>query len=376
MKPPWSNQFDIGSHLLRIGDVIRPEGQLPLAAAAMMKTAYYLDDDMACDISDFETASASVKSAYIHVCEERITTCPSSSELGHAVTGCWMLDVCLDYFITSNPFIEELKTALQQLPALVDDVPTHVALIVDMFKHVLWRQFPSSNDALSSHAACGCDNCTQQWTDFESMSSRRLRRLEFLSTLEWVLGLESSTSPPELKKKRTESLCSQKVATSESLHQFYCLQHAATVDKFMLLVSQLPVQLRQSILSANFQYLLPHHSSTPEEIDAMLLQFKHMLLESPLGGPTYLQRPPVVITIAKSVVDGFTPVPIADKLLNDILDCIRSILPPSAPELKVHDLTTDVVERCSCLFLRKEVRKYVTVSSSTSSSNDNDRDNV
>lgn len=117
MKPRWSDQFPLG------------RAQFPLFAHATppfvdYRTSYYLDNrDYAVPTDEKPSTLVSLTTALVH---SRPLPAPMSRQT------CWILDICLDYFITSNPYRLELES-------LIDDTK-HLETIISAYSSLAYRQ--------------------------------------------------------------------------------------------------------------------------------------------------------------------------------------------------------------------------------------------
>ena len=74
-----------------------------------------------------------------------------------------------------------------------------------------------------------------------------------------------------------------------------------------------------------------------------------------------MRRAPAAVTIARSVADGFTPDAGGESewLLQLVVRAVEELLPERACRLQTHDLTADLLGRCSRLFLHPKAAALV-----------------
>ena len=183
VKPSWSLQFGVGSHRFTVGN-IRHNGttaavdkikhvsssscsyntvsnnDTPLIAAISTNHAYYLGDHFICDdedmvptdkidiifnvvelTSDYSTFISPSENNYSSSSNTNYNSSSDSNSYSNSDSGPWMLDICLDYFSTYNPFILELQRLL---------TPYLSAFNLTSITHLLPKPLPSTAFTLSS----------------------------------------------------------------------------------------------------------------------------------------------------------------------------------------------------------------------------------
>jgi hypothetical protein len=372
-KPSWCDQFPIGKYRLRVGDitVFDQKGsscdQRP--CVHLENVPYYLDDDTACDEADFATNS-SVEPALLllEVCSVNDGICVDDSNTAMILTNDvgagpssvmkpWLLDICLDYFSVANPFLCELQEKLAKI-CCEKDCADWLKTIVGIFRLPAWRQFSSvGNDTQS----CECEACSDVRSG-STFSRRKLRRQQFLDSLR--AHLEINVTPQKSKRRRQEG----QVGVSD-LQRFYCICHEPLLQHFHQILPWLCPNVREYIFDSNFQLLLPHHISDGRQIDILLNCMIETLLNSQYGtineNGKRIVVPPVAITIARSMDDGFTPKDIVETLLNKVVAAIqdvfgnRTIGEDQRLSLSLFDLTSNPCEQCVSLFLNSKAKNCV-----------------
>lgn len=94
VRSDWSHQLKDGVYEFKIGEANS-------RAVTTLASSYYFDEGLVydeIDLSDIATVS--------------LTVCTSSSSSIVFPSQAWILDICLDFFSTANPFIKELEELL------------------------------------------------------------------------------------------------------------------------------------------------------------------------------------------------------------------------------------------------------------------------
>ena len=108
VRSPWSRQFGDGDYSFLVGDVRRPPG-LPPRVGVSLRHPYYLDDRAHVE----EESLINSRPVLLRVTDGQVAPPPSDRP--------WVLDICLDYFSTCNPFLDEL---LRRTGGSAEDVRT------------------------------------------------------------------------------------------------------------------------------------------------------------------------------------------------------------------------------------------------------------
>ena len=380
IRSPWSDQIDDGRYHYHVGDLINPSSgdcDIRRDAAVSLAVDYYVDDDSYRPESELHMTTAktidlivaclgSVQSLQTHVID-----------VENEDDVYWVLDICLDYFSTLNPFLPELEGALRQdlLATTFPHDSTHEALTVvqNLFKFMPFRRCPS----------VGCDV--------------RQMRSHVLDLLKQML-ISLKEVKEEEKKEDTHSdskrprYCNDYVVSDDILLALSTLygqcDYDAYVLPFLLLLPHLTSSTRKLIHEIGSAVLLPHHISDEKEIDFLVAQMKTFLetvcskaarsTSSSVSGGSSIARSlgrPAIVTIARSAVDGFIPSHVVDSIQDKVMNVLRELL--SGPwdtngspqiveyqtrvaQLIVHDLTEDAAARAYTMFLNPLAKSYCT----------------
>ena len=102
VRPPWARQLPDGLHRFHIG-VEKASASLRVT----MPAVYYLDEGLYCGVEAMETNS--VKALELRVCQAEDTETLLPKRFSAGGNGGWLLDICLDYYSTENPFLEAVE---------------------------------------------------------------------------------------------------------------------------------------------------------------------------------------------------------------------------------------------------------------------------
>lgn len=104
VRPPWARQLPDGLHRFHVG-VEKASACLRVTLPAV----YYLDEGLHCPLRDMEPGSVATLELRVCPVEDSETLIPKRSAAKES--GGWLLDICLDYYITENPFLAAVEAA-------------------------------------------------------------------------------------------------------------------------------------------------------------------------------------------------------------------------------------------------------------------------
>ena len=393
IRSPWSDQLDDGNYRYHVGDVLSTSS-VDCArhdTAVSLAADYYVDDDSYRPESELNMVTAKMIDLTV--------ACLGQPPQVHVIDNveneddvCWVLDICLDYFTTLNPFLPELECALRQdllatttSSATLTTLDPEQALTVvqNLFRFMPFRRCPSVD----------C-NIRQMRTDVLDLLKQLL-----LPTVKDDGDVDKdkdrdrekdSHNDSKRQRCRNEHMAFEDVSQALSTLYGQCDQKA--VRPFLLLLPHLSSVTRKLIHEIGSAVLLPHHISDDEEIDHLVAQMKTFLetacsrvakttscnsISRPLGRP-------VVVTIARSALDGFIPSHVVNRIQEKVLVVLRELLSgcwdsnglapvvenhahvasngiiSTQAQLVVHDLTEDAAARAYTMFLNPLARSYCT----------------
>ena len=103
VRPPWARQLPDGLHRFHVG-VEKASACLRVTLPAV----YYLDEGLHCSLQEMDTDSAAALELRVCPVEDSETLLPKRPAAEGS--GGWLLDICLDYYSTENPFLEAVET--------------------------------------------------------------------------------------------------------------------------------------------------------------------------------------------------------------------------------------------------------------------------
>lgn len=101
VRPPWARQLPDGVHPFHVG-VEKASDCLRVTLPAI----YYLEEGLHCALEDMAADSAAALELRVCPVEDSETLLLSDAQQ----SGGWLLDICLDYYSTENPFLEAVET--------------------------------------------------------------------------------------------------------------------------------------------------------------------------------------------------------------------------------------------------------------------------
>jgi hypothetical protein len=237
----------------------------------------------------------------------------------------WVLDICLDYFTTHNPFRVELLEILKADDFCSDEERN------DIVSAIVWLLSSMQYRRNSSSQSLGEDfyKCMQLWQSaFLATAGEKVEDL-------WSCVGMKSDDP----------------AVPEAVKNFLSNQW----QKLSPLVCTKIAEYKHLLL-------LPHHPvSSQLAIEQMMLEVQSLIRQ-------ILQRrnaPPLFITIARSVSDGYTNVDIADELQEKVQCMVRNVISEELREdfaIATHNLTEECIEKSFNIFHESDSRKNILTS--------------
>ncbi|ETW05435.1 hypothetical protein H310_03200 [Aphanomyces invadans] len=245
VKPPWAQQMTLGDQAFAVGEHI-DNGTLCVTS----NHSYFVDEAMYAPESELTKK----QTLQLTVCE--LHDSPASSV--RPPLGPFVLDICLDYFTTLNPFLHEFEKACG-----VDDA--------QVLRHIYGGlQFKNIPPTLS-HAQQLEHHRHHTSTMTGMMESQRWRHVDqtnFVASMAHLWRLYNDPS-----------------AMPHYFEQFYCMLHRYNADQIELVKWAAPC------------VDLPHHVN--HDIQPMLDSMRAYLASS--------RERPRLITIATSQTDHYTP---------------------------------------------------------------------
>lgn len=190
----------------------------------------------------------------------------------------WILDIDLDYFSTYNPFL-----------SLFPKAGTYEKLRKIYFEKKNEEEEPSDYVAV------------------------RNRQLDFYETIFQHMAQHGS-----LENFKCDASMKEKFEPVKELIDCLC-HHYSIYDIDWFIVHG------AGCTCDDEEHELPHHESTDEEIRTMVGELEKMLKG--------LKKPPTLVTIARSTIDGYTPAHQIEMIQSKVIEALRSVYGDSlAPE--------------------------------------------
>lgn len=261
VRPSWAHQLPDGRHSFAIGDF---DGRIHVSSTL----DYFLSDGGYKE----ENLMSNAKDMTIHVSEvdESLNELLSDDEDKH-----WILDVDLDYFSTLNPFLhiypkagtyEKLRTIYKMDKSYDADDPESVA----------------------------------------SYAKERNRQLDFFETIFQHMAQHGSL----VKFKCDDPTMKEKFELVTELIECLC-RHYSLYDVDWFLVND------AGCTCDDEEFQIPHHESTDADIREMVGKFEKFVKS--------LRKPPTLITIARSSLDGYTPAHQVESIQQQVLQALRNV---------------------------------------------------
>lgn len=261
VRPPWAHQIDNGCHEFSVGE---SNGKIYVSSTL----DYFLSDGGYKE----EAMMENVRNVKVHVTEVggALSELISDDDEKH-----WVLDVDLDYFSTFNPFLAIYPKA-------------------DAYEK-LRRIYKVDKDYDASDSQSVAAYVTE-----------RNRRLDFFETIFQHMAQHGSLE----KFKCDDDSMREKFELVKELIE--CLIHNYSlfdVDWFVVNDA--------GCTCDDDERQLPHHESSDDEIKELIKKFEIFLRS--------LKKPPTLITIARSSLDGYTPTHQVDSIQSQVLQALRNV---------------------------------------------------
>ena len=330
IRSSWCDQFEDGSVSFLVGNSNTndedDDGDVKdktSVAAVTFHAPYYLDEGVVVD----KTEIISARTVNFHTCSASDDISQLEFINNHSRNTSkinWILDICLDYFTTGNPFLPALVASLEQ-DAASSTSPSSTSsassiyqiskragemllIIQEMYRKLMFRQ-PRSSHGGNSEIKNVAKFC------------RTLREHSFVVINELLKTttdcVDGAATDGDFVDAASESL--KATSTAAQFLLLFPSLHASTREgrddsdahrsgsdsvsapnAFLALLPRLSAHSRQLLRDMGMLVLLPHHRATESEIDASLVELEQFIIRSSL-------RCPSAVTIARSSLDEFCP---------------------------------------------------------------------
>lgn len=298
------------------------------------KAAYYLDEAVFAEISPKEKAFEITLTTCLATDEVQwVTDAPAKTMAttahftdqqlvyAHNSIRTWVLDICLDYFTTHNPFLVEIVDMVIAAGWIEADVQ-----VLKRALHWLLTNMTYRSDFTLADYEIQRKLCLSKWVEAFSLPPGEG------ATLLWTL-IDKNPSDP---------------GVPDFVHDF-----------MGTLWMRIPRNACLKIGEYKHLLLLPHHPVSDEaRIGAMLVELKSFVC----GLLASIRAPPICITIARSVSDGYTDSSLADSLQLKVTTMVRNAISETLQvdvDIVCHDLSDECIEAAHDLFYSSEERQSI-----------------
>ena len=297
VKPPWSDQIEVGNYNFFVGAACPKEEIGYETLFVSCPQPYWTEEDRyvsECSLKNRQRLELDVVSLPQASCKVPLQFSDSG----------YILDVCLDYFSTNNPFYEEIKGILPKkgLP-VVQKLYRFLSKVINRKSIHSNKQNNIDGSLKGSENAAKCNN------------DGRIDFITYLFKNSTVLQKDPCANDPVfdmLYREIFDQLCSdnedpenqhspgyeREKHTSSSLKSNF----VAAVRQFLDILRALPQDKHATLKECFTMLSLPKHESSKSEMRQLLQDFEKYLayLKTQHGDPK-------LVTIACSSTDGFTP---------------------------------------------------------------------
>lgn len=261
IRPHWAHQLPDGRHKFLVGE---SEGKINVNSTL----DYFLSDGGYKE----EKFMTNCKKVTIHVSEvdESLNELLRDDEDQH-----WILDVDLDYFSTLNPFLDIYPKA-----------GTYEKL------RVIYKIDKSYN--------------TEDPASVSLYVKERNRQVDFFESIFQHMAVNGSLE----KFKCEDPSMKEKFKLVQELIDCLC-HHYSIYEVDWFVVNDAGCTCDEE------EFQIPHHESSEATIKEMIAKFEKFL--------KCLKKPPTIITIARSSLDGYTPVHQVEMIQTQVLEALRKV---------------------------------------------------
>ena len=312
IKNNFCKQFERGQYNYQVGvecESVSIDSFLDLPEDAVVKSSlahpYYIDDNSYIQ-EDLLHLKKSVE-LFVLEADEAIDT-ETPLEVEDAEKSDWILDVCLDYFFCNNPFVDDLRNISEDT----------CNLFIKAVTNVTFREEVEGMKCLSTpQAIC----YAQSQVEFHEVVRSLLEKVRDLA-----IGAEPNLSNFE----EADKLALYYTDVSEGMRCWidllghmtdYCTKQASPIDKLIsIMINALP----NIALPSEYDRCKLEEGLMPTSLQMKVNSFGECLRQRRWIADTF-KDVPMLITMARSTDDGYTPNSIVEPLQEMVLDEIHSI---------------------------------------------------
>lgn len=313
IKNNFCKQFERGQYNYQVGvecESVSIDSFLDLPEDAVVKSSlahpYYIDDNSYIH-EDLLHLKKKLELCVLEAEDEAIDI-EKPLEEEDAEKSDWILDVCLDYFFCNNPFVDDLRNISEDT----------CNLFIKAVTNVTFREEVEGMQCLGTQQAI----CYAQ----SQVAFHEVVR----SLLEKVRDLAIGTEPNFSNFEEADKLALYYTDASEGMHCWidlldhmtdYCTKEASPIETLIsIMIDALPnIALPSEYDSCKLEEgLIPTSLQTKIDLFGECLRQRRWISEK-------FKDVPMLITMARSTDDGYTPNNIVEHLQRMVLDKIHSI---------------------------------------------------
>jgi len=313
IKNNFCKQFERGQYNYQVGvecESVSIDSFLDLPEDAVVKSSlahpYYIDDNSYIH-EDLLHLKKKLELCVLEAEDEAIDI-EKPLEEEDAEKSDWILDVCLDYFFCNNPFVDDLRNISEDT----------CNLFIKAVTNVTFREEVEGMQCLGTQQAI----CYAQ----SQVAFHEVVR----SLLEKVRDLAIGTEPKFSNFEEADKLALYYTDASEGMHCWidlldhmtdYCTKEASPIETLIsIMIDALPnIALPSEYDSCKLEEgLIPTSLQTKIDLFGECLRQRRWISEK-------FKDVPMLITMARSTDDGYTPNNIVEHLQRMVLDKIHSI---------------------------------------------------
>lgn len=363
IRPSWSHQLPDGPVVF---DLFEEDGQ----ARVNWACAYYLDNQ---DFAYPSSSSTFLTKVPLTVSEVNAMDTERWRPLSVKEKDLlWILDICLDYFLTNNPFLVEAKHLIANDLATIDNkvgVEEALARVCQAVESLRYRQGPSVLFPLEEESNKKANKKRKLMRDERDLLQEREEAVSAITNL-LLLPVTHTPSVEEV-----DALCA-------------LYEDRKIARDFLEILPSFSQQTRQYIADNLLLLLLPHELLCTQSRDSIETR-RTVLKESINRMKTFLSdwsdrmayltqgrsKYPLFVSICRSSEDpssasihggegesvldnGYTPIEEVDWLQGEVEKMIREVFAPGVGSLRLVNLCEEAVEESQRYLADRRAEKY------------------
>lgn len=333
IKPIWSKQFECGYYNFDIGNNVCSN-----SAAVTLSSSYYIGESIICKKENLVNETITPINFYVSTDDindnEKNIFCHIKSD--HPIP--WVLDICLDYFSTCNPFYQEVFNQIK------NDDKLNVSIILSD-ENVITINYNIDNSLVTASTINNIIVILKNF--FHTMKNNINFNLhDYADNMKYF----------NIMKMTMDNIVKDNIDDNNNTLLFdiiHCEYHIH-LNNFYEILKLLSNDSKDIIVKVGSLILLPHHISViPDEVDVILNRLKVFITNCCDRFKSF----PLVITIARSSDDDeYTPRHQCNQIQDMVLNLLKEIIPM---EIVLHDLCEDSWNTSYSLFLNDKIKQML-----------------